>query len=248
MVDQTPMAQRPPKNPGPWQTAEGRQVLHARDEELVGRVGDLAKAADRLHRALPGTLSVMRDNMAGQPRSSSGQGDGEPARWCEEHEQGTSRCDADGHVCEGVVSTGPSDPVGEAAMAPDRAQRDHDDLIRRLEVAFRTMHEAVSIAASYPTQAAPLEDAEPSPGDEWCRCCWKDGKYCEPVTVRRATGQPYYRGLCRWCGDMAKQLRQEPPTWMVAKRHRGERISPGDIERATKAPASNKPKGKRKRR
>lgn len=106
----------------------------------------------------------------------------------------------------------------------------------------RVVAEIEQIVDLYPT--APVERAavdDPGPGDEWCRCCWKDRKHCTPITLR-PDGQPFYRGLCRWCGQTSKDLGAEPPTWLVAKRHRGERITEGMMAKAR----SEVPKGKRK--
>lgn len=53
--------------------------------------------------------------------------------------------------------------------------------------------------------------------DGWCRSCYRAGVF-EPIAMR-ATGQPYYRDLCRWCGSR-KGTSTEPALDMVRAHHR----------------------------
>ena len=214
-------------------------VVTAREREVIDLLGATLLDARRLHQRLAATMHAMRGNQAGQPRSGLAGGDGAPVPWCWVHERDVTRCHEDPELvgeplCEGEILTGPSDPTGSAAIGGDPAARDLRKIQDRLVAGCEMVRQAVAIASKYPVQPAQLEDAEPSPGEDWCRACWKDDKYCEPITIRRSTGKPYYRGLCRWCGETAKVLGQDPPTWMVAKRHAGRNISEEDMRRAKK--------------
>lgn len=53
--------------------------------------------------------------------------------------------------------------------------------------------------------------------DGWCRSCYRVGVF-EPISLR-PTGEPYYRDLCRWCGQNRNGLEQ-PSIDMVRTHHR----------------------------
>lgn len=243
---------------GGWLEVDSRRHLSAVDRDVVARTLELARQADRVARVLPATLHLIRDNMAGQPRAAASDATGSGRRpWCWVHERSVDECDRAGEVCLGEVLSGPSDPVGDAAVSGDRAAGHHRELLRKLSVAANALEAAAAIMAGYPAQPAQLE--EPGVDDEvgtvWCRACHKDDRYCQPITVRRSTGKPYYTGLCKWCGETSAVIGADPPTWLVEKHHRGERVMPADIERARQSverskkssPRSSKPKSRRRR-
>jgi len=212
---------------------DSRGVPTKREEEVIIRLGRALPESDRLQRRLAATLSVIRDNMAGHPRGASGDVDPRARLICSVHERPLVKCDElEDTECKGEYGLERSDPTGSAASGFDVADRDRKELLARIDRACQLLEEAVQIAARYPVHPTQLEDVTPSPGEEWCRSCWKDDKYCEPITMKKGTNTPYHRGLCKWCGDRAKELGGDPPTWMVTKRHRGERVSSADMERA----------------
>ena len=90
---------------------------------------------------------------------------------------------------------------------------------------------------AYPTEA--VERAQLGPDDEigtrYCVCCYKDDRRLELITVRssgKQAGKPYYRDRCKWCGERTSMLGFDPPAWMIAAHHRGERITPGMMLKA----------------
>lgn len=241
---------------------ESRRLVSAADEQLLARAGGAVRALGRLDPKLPAVMHQIRDVLGGQPRAAASHRegddeDGSQARarlWCEEHERTVVQCDAEGLVCTDLSTPrGISDPVGLAATSNDPAAADLRRVRHLLDQLVRTTLELVAIADAYPTTAIQIEkfDASDLVGTEWCRCCWKDDKYCEPIALRTSgaqAGKPYFSGLCLWCGRMKNTLGFDPPTWMVELHHRGERIGPGLIEKAMRErPAPAPKKGKKRK-
>lgn len=196
---------------------EERHAVGSADADRLSRIRAAAASLDRLGRALPATWSLMRDNMSGQPRSASpGSSDG-PAPWCWAHERSTTECERADEVCVGEILSGPSDPTGTAAVAGDRADRDRREMNRRLDKAAQLIREAEAIADGYVASAIEPEGATPGPGDGFCRSCWLDGQMMREVSVD-PKGVPYYKGLCRRCGQWRAKLgggAVDLPTWFV---------------------------------
>lgn len=203
-----------------WIHADSRQALTNKDQGMVTRLNEVLTAADRLALELPSVLHLMRDHQNGQPRAAS---------YSPSSSTGTTRTPEPWELEE--PATGHPDPTGDAATRPDRAIADQRLLHTHLEAAISHLTAAIAVANTYPRQPGEPEDVEPTPGEDWCRSCWKDRKYCEPIS-RRSDGTPWYSGMCRWCGDALKTIGHEPPTWMLEKRHRGERITASMIDRA----------------
>lgn len=68
--------------------------------------------------------------------------------------------------------------------------------------------------------------------DGWCISCHRDNDYFEPIP-KKPDGTPYYRGLCRWCGEFkAKNKKQLPPLILLRAHHMHYRVSPSMAERA----------------
>lgn len=217
-----------------WLPIDSRRALSAADAALVTRFGESLMAGNRLHLEVPALMHLMRDAMAGQPRAAHTGERGAPRPWCWDHEQTVDRCLADDRLCSGEVIAH-HDPAGDAAVSGDQAAGDLRRLRKLLEMHCRVIHEATVIAQRYPAQATQRADIPATPGEDWCRSCWRDGKYHEPVT-RRANGTPYYRGLCRWCGQLARDLGTTlPPLELVERRHRGERITEGMVAQHRRA-------------
>jgi hypothetical protein len=228
-----------------WISTESRQHLAEGDQELVLQLADEIEQARQLSLKLPAVLHVMRDGMSGQPQAPRrGSGDG-PSAWCWTHERTTVECDREGLLCTGELLAGPSDPTGNAAVGGDRAAGDYRRLRREVEQLQVLLSRMVKTTAPYAVEHLTSEILVPTAGDDWCRSCWKDNKYCEPVS-RRPNGSAWYKGLCRWCGQASKELGGEPPTWLVERRHRGDRVTAGMMERARlEIHARGKKKGKR---
>lgn len=125
-----------------------------------------------------------------------------------------------------LVRVPANDPTGEAAIGPDdagAALRELDRLIGRIDDAFRDL---LAIRDEWLPKRG-LVKVDDGPGDDWCRSCWRDHRYCEPVSDR-------YAGLCRWCGDWRAANRQDPPVPILRARHAGERITRQMVERYTR--------------
>lgn len=228
-----------------WHPIDTRRVLPAADLALVTRWGEALMAGDRIHLELPAIMHLIRDAMAGHPQAAHAGERGSPRAWCWAHERTVDMCLADGSLCTGEIVAAHSDPTGTAAVSGDRAAADLADLRRLVEMHCRLMDQLHAIATRYPAQAQTRADVEAQPGEDWCRSCWRDRKYHEPVG-RKATGVPYYRGLCRWCGQLARDLGVVlPPLELVERKHRGERITEGMVAEA-KAAAKAKRKGRKR--
>jgi len=218
-----------------WLGVDSRRPLSGKDQAMVTRLVEALMEADRLALELPAVLHLMRDHQAGQPRAQSLTPSTAGGDWVDDDVE---------------RPTGHHDPTGDAAVRPDRAVSDQRQLHRHVEAAISHIDAAIAVANGYPTQAVEPADVEPTPGSELCKSCWKDRKYCQPVTLR-PDGVPYHSGLCRWCGEARKSIGADPPTWMLERRHRGERITTTMIEKAkaeAQAQKIHKSKGKGKKR
>jgi len=250
-----------------WVPADSRRLVSAAEADQVQRFTAVAREIEALAQRLPAVLHVMRDCQAGQPQAAASHREGDDdgrdplgQLWCWEHERSLAEClEVEGRPCAGEVDQGRdiSDPVGNAGILADRAARDRTMLLKRMGELSSLGMQLLGLAANYPTAAAELDNPDPDDevGTVWCRSCWKDAKACEPVYVDRTTGRPRYTGLCLWCGRTRKEIggsklpvldqRGDPPTWMVEKHRRGERVTPGDYERAARSvPAPKKKKRK----
>jgi hypothetical protein len=227
-----------------WQPIDSRQAMAKPDADLLAQVLHAMPELYRLVRQFPAIMTMAREAMTGHPKAASLTRNGEQRPWCWVHGQTTKECEEEGDNCAGELLTGPSDPTGNAALISDRAKRRHRDLTDRMSRLVHLVADAVAIAADFPVE--PIEPATlTGPGEEWCRSCWKDDHYCEPITVDRH-GHAYYAGLCRWCGDFNAANGFEPPTWILEARHRGERITSTQIreEKRRRAERTGKGKGK----
>ena len=206
--------------PATWHGVDTRRLLPAADLALVTLDGEASTAHDRQHLELPATMHLMRDAMAGQPRAAS-----------YTPPSGPSSDRDDPGAADGEVATGHHDPTGDAAISGDRAAKDLRRLRFLVDQRVRITMELDALIASYPTQHQQSADVEPTPGEDWCLACWKDAKYHSPVALR-PNGLPRFKGLCRWCGEFKAVNRFEPPTWLLALRHQGERITEGMVDQA----------------
>jgi len=230
-----------------FQSVETKSIVSGRDQQLVRNAAMVAAAAERVRRTLAPTISVIRDNQAGQPRAAhyeveGGDDDRNPlaAFWCWDHERTVAECVNAGMGCEGELGAARPDPTGNAAISGDPALRDLARVGQLLERANRTMLEVAAIMAAYPV-AAQRDDDEPArPGEDLCRSCWKSNKYPKLIE-RKSNGHPYYAGLCRWCGQMRKTLRGDrlgkgdaagdPPTFLVDA-HLSGTVTEGMVQKA----------------
>lgn len=140
-----------------------------------------------------------------------------------------------------------NDPTGERAIADDpagEALAEFDELLHELEMVVRDL---ANLHDQWSPRGLRRGDDEAGPGEDWCVSCWRDNTHCEPVTLRKVGGSPYYAGRCKWCGDWrASHKNQDPPLAIIQARHRGERITSAMERRYTAKPA-RRSKGKQRR-
>lgn len=200
-----------------WSPVDSRRILDDNDSQLLTRLVDALADAGHLALQLPALANIMRDHENGQPRAATYTPSSAPAPHATED--------------EAEAPTGHTDPTGDAGITHDQARRDERNLRKHLNTAIAAIYRATAIAAAYPAEAATRPEIEATPGEDWCRCCWKDDHYCEPIPLD-TTGAPYYRGLCRWCGAFKAREGFEPPTNLVEVHHRGDRVTPGMVATA----------------
>lgn len=122
-----------------------------------------------------------------------------------------------------------SDPTAAAAVSPPASALALDALDAAISQAHRAMVAADAIRRAWlgavdPVTGRPAAVPRVAAGDDllWCRSCIRDNAYCEPAGDR---------GLCRWCRSFERKHGTLPPRRLLARRHRGQRISTGDVER-----------------
>jgi hypothetical protein len=234
-----------------WQHVDTHQLLTASDQQTIADANDASHQLNALLRGAPALLAAIRDSMAGQPQAARPDASRSSAgAWCWTHQCELTRCVDDARYgCDAGTIDRPNDPAGEAAITNDRATNHRNEIIRRLRRITTDVRELHALAALYPADPFEPETAH-GPGGDWCRSCWRDGQYHQPID-RDKDGQPYYAGLCRWCGSFNARERFLPPVDLLAHRHRGERVTEGmvlDARRAHRLQAKKTKKTKTKKR
>lgn len=213
------------------------------DEDRRLRLNLAATIVARLNRE-PGGLATMRRLMLDTRRG--------PSSATLDGSRGGHRHDTIVDAYGVFLAKIPPDPTGEAAIAVDPAE----DALHDLDGALERLHAAVLDLAGLHDAWTPLPAPKVSDDDgfarDWCRSCWRIDRTCTPVT-RRASGEPYYAGLCRWCGALRGELRMKettlPPRALVAAHLAGDRTTVRRLKghyRKDESP-SRPSKGKRKR-
>lgn len=264
------MRDRPPIRSAGWRNAEANHVAVA-DEPTTVALAELARIIPQLDRTAPALMAAMRDHHTGQPQAAHYGTDGDEddagrrraSEWCTIHEQFADLCDEAALAvveargwskasflndliyelprCVGETHTGPSDPVGNAAMVRDVAAQDLAAFRRHVERALNEMRGAMAIRSGYPSVATPPPDDDGSPGADLCRSCFRCNGYPKLIELKPGTTTPYYRGLCRWCGVTRKALvgnyaqddpAFDPPKWLVEWHIDNGRIPQGKADEA----------------
>lgn len=214
-----------------WQSIEDRGVLTQFEQTIVEKARRAAGELPALVRQVPATITVIRDHLAGQPGSGlssatadiDADSDAWRRLWCPVHEQELGRCDDAGHACTGEpYRTGPSDPTGAAVVGiverGDKARHHLQLLLQSLAHIERESLKVAALLAAYPATATELPEAEPTPGEDYCRCCFKVDRTLTLV-YRKSDGKVAYHGLCRWCGAARKRLDDNDPPESLVRRH-----------------------------
>lgn len=129
-----------------------------------------------------------------------------------------------------------SDPTGDRAVKPDPASRDLAELDKRLRRARGDIAVVTAIfqrhqAARTPGQIKDVRivaegELDPGHGDEWCSSHLRVA-VLEPVETRKSgehAGKPYYKGMCRQCGELLAGLKSKYP-----KRFRNYKLPPIEL-------------------
>lgn len=130
------------------------------------------------------------------------------------------------------------DPTGDTATT----HADSDNLFGlRLESAISLADVAVAgltnlLAGLTPPPKAKHDPTNAPPGH--CASCYRDNRHLE-VEHRHADGRVKHKGLCAWCAGFLADYGQRPPVDLLTKRHRGGRITTGDISRALTTQRTN---------
>lgn len=144
----------------------------------------------------------------------------------------------------------PRDEEGEARVRQGRSDVDEEDR-KGDAAAARYRSELTSLAGRVYADLARIETiitvcnpdqperlanrdllAAQVAAEGWCPSCWRDDQHLQEIELRKSTGKPYYRGLCRWCGGWKGDTGSIPPVWIVKKHHR-RTLNAADIEKAT---------------
>ncbi len=226
-----------------WVGVDAARPVSRDDEPTYKHLDEAIRELEHLRDSFGGITKEIRECEAGRPSSA--------VPWCLTHSQASSRCI--GRGCDVATPPGHSDPTGDTALTRDRAREHRRDFLHALDAgasaAIRHARRASEIADLYPAQAE-RKALPPDPGGDWCRSCYRDHGYLEPVALRPGGGVRR-AGYCRWCGEFKGAEGFDPTVQMVQARHRGSRITEGMVEqarkahRATTAPRRKAKKGKK---
>ena len=67
--------------------------------------------------------------------------------------------------------------------------------------------------------------------DGWCVSCHRNDQTLTPIQVQ-PSGVPFYRDLCRFCGEWKAEHRALPPLPILVLRHAGRRVTTADVDKA----------------
>lgn len=116
--------------------------------------------------------------------------------------------------------------VEAQALTPDMAKADLDALVAAVGAIHSNTIRVQRVLARYQLASA-RPDGECPP--DWCRNCYLDGQYHEPVG-RDPKGHAYYDGLCKWCGQFQAEHGWLPTVKLLRRRHQGQRVLVTHIE------------------
>lgn len=134
-----------------------------------------------------------------------------------------------------ITATGTSDPTAQAALRPDNAARDHQNLETALATARRNLERALAIVNTYtPRPPSELERQRMADANEpHCESCartevakgitrWEPPLTQERTTVSERLPEPLW--LCRWCYDHVTQTGTKPNVDELDQHHAGQRV------------------------
>jgi hypothetical protein len=116
------------------------------------------------------------------------------------------------HVDNGDSGPPHPDPVGEAAIAGDRAYRDGRNYERHIRRAAEELLAADRIRATYTARA----NVEPPDPTEWCSTCLAAG-VCSPRTANGGK-------TCSWCRSIRQAWGFDPTPEIIRLHREGRRV------------------------
>jgi hypothetical protein len=191
------------------------------DGKRQALLDEAAENATRLSGGLQSLLSRIRDAALGMPGGSDFEAVRRGPRSvivCKLHDIDLTDCERAyrdgkrGEPCtDGIPVSAPNDPVGEAAITPDRARIDEERLTRLVENLHRTVEQILDLAQHYAPRASTPKDRRDS-SDEYLGCgscrrvrgpasaAWWNAPYTKgPTDVTGILPSPML--LCRACYD-----------------------------------------------
>jgi len=129
--------------------------------------------------------------------------------------------------------------VEAAVLAPQHDESRTDE--RRARQLWAQIHPLVveleRLVAKYKPTAPTSHGRDPEVGIDWCISCHRleapDGsRRSEPVARRKATGDPYYKGRCLYCGRFGAAHDMDPPLDLLEDHHRGIKANAARVEKA----------------
>lgn len=203
------------------------------DTQLLRRLRDGDELWNRAsnHLSTTDVLARIRDQMTtGLVSGGSGGGDGRSILWCWRHEREVATCHRHDLSCTGETLT-VSDPVGEAAVTPDRAAQDLARIERLVDRHLRDADELVRILHGY--RLRPPTDKERRITDGGEVGCWSCARLPSPHIDGEPRWEPTYRTidlggerrpLCSWCWSWHRDTGTLPPTGDLERHHAGQRV------------------------
>lgn len=145
---------------------------------------------------------------------------------------------------DGPRGSGHSDPTAALALSDDQARNVLEEVTHLFRELDRVTDRLAVVVPSWANanekwQESLRTEAASKLNDDhnWCQAHQRAG-LLEPARTKGSR-------LCRWCDDHARELKADPPVWMIEKRHNGRAITTIDMAKA-KREAKAKRKGKKR--
>jgi hypothetical protein len=200
------------------------------DGKRQALLDEAAENATRLSGGLQSLLSRIRDAALGMPGGSDFEAVRRGPRSvivCKLHDIDLTDCERAyrdgkrGEPCtNGIPVSAPNDPVGEAAITPDRARIDEERLTRLVENLHRTVEQMLDLAQHYaPRRSTPKDRRESSDPYDGCASCrrvrgprtsswWNAPRLPNPTDVGGILASQMR--LCRNCEDRVRATGKLP--------------------------------------
>jgi hypothetical protein len=147
-----------------------------------------------------------------------------------------ARGERGGGMADGATDERHDDRKEDAAAG--RYHSELSALTRRLDADMARLERIMAICCPEDNRSLRNKDlmAAQVAADGWCTSCWRDDQYLVPIALQKS-GVPFYRDLCRACGEWKAEHRQLPPLSILVLRHAGRRVTTADVDKALGRPA-----------